>query len=101
MGSTDLRARIRDALDADTLNTPNIWWKHKRTADAARELLPLVLTELDRLTAERDELRNVLRRIAEWDCLNPPDRTLCADHPWLKKLVDTALDASSGGSEAK
>lgn len=41
--------------------------------------------------AERDKLRAVLRRIQQWDCLNPPDRNLCHDHPWLRRLVDVAL----------
>lgn len=36
-------------------------------------------------------LEEALRRIQEWDCLNPPDPSLCADHPWLKRLVDEAL----------
>jgi hypothetical protein len=34
-----------------------------------------------------------LESIAAWDCLNPPDPNLCADHPWLKRLVDDAIAA--------
>lgn len=34
-------------------------------------------------------LRDTLRRIQEWDCLNPPDPK--SDFPWLKRLVDEAL----------
>jgi hypothetical protein len=41
--------------------------------------------------AEVKRLREALRVIAEWDCLNPPDFELCADHPWLKRHVDAAL----------
>jgi len=66
-----LRERIKAALDEDAPNTPNIWWKHERLAKAARELLPLVLVELDRLTldlsfarAEVDVLRIQLATIA-------------------------------------
>jgi hypothetical protein len=54
---SDLRERIQAALNDDALNTPNIWWKHKRTADAARILLPLALAELAKITAELDKLR--------------------------------------------
>lgn len=38
-----------------------------------------------------NRLEAALERIAEWDCLNPPRPELCADHPWLKRLVDEAL----------
>lgn len=41
--------------------------------------------------AERDRLRAALKRIQEWDCLNPPNPDLCHDHPWLKRTVDDAL----------
>jgi hypothetical protein len=40
-------------------------------------------------------LEEALRKIQEWDCLNPPDPKLCADHPWLKRHVDAVL-ASCG-----
>lgn len=53
---SDLRERIRAAM-----NLPLGF-----SSVEARELLPLLLAEMDRLTAERDELLNVLRRIAEW-----------------------------------
>lgn len=45
------------------------------------------------LTRERDEARAALRLILAWDCLNPPDPTVCADHPWLRRLVDAALES--------
>ena len=44
-----------------------------------------------RLSEENERLRAALRQIQEWDCLNPPDPKLCADHPWLRRLVDDAL----------
>src|ERR1700690_526745 len=59
-----LRERIKAALDEDEPNTPNIWWKHERLAKAARELLPLVLAEMQNIaaiTAERDTYRT------EWE----------------------------------
>jgi hypothetical protein len=37
-------------------------------------------------------LREALLRIQQWDCLNPPLPELCGDLPWLKKLVDDALE---------
>ena len=72
---------------------------------------------LDALVAERDEwktrywthgdslsealaevawLREALLVIKRWDCLNPPDPKLCADHPWLKGHVDAALEGDKG-----
>ncbi len=47
-----------------------------------------------RLEAELAVAVATLRRIQQWDCLNPPDQNLCADHPWLKRLVDGALAPS-------
>ena len=47
--------------------------------------------EAESLGREADRLREALRVIAEWDCLNPPDFELCADHPWLKRHVDAVL----------
>jgi hypothetical protein len=43
------------------------------------------------LVAERNRLRAALELIQKWDCLNPPRSELCADHPWLKRLVDEVL----------
>jgi hypothetical protein len=37
-------------------------------------------------------MEQALRRIQQWDCLNPPAVHLCSDFPWLKKLVNDALD---------
>ena len=54
-----------------------------------------------RLTAESrvGELASALRRVQQWDCLNPPATHLCVDFPWLKKLVDDALDDASYEAE--
>ncbi len=54
-----------------------------------------------RLTAESrvGELASALRRIQQWDCLNPPATHLCVDFPWLKKLVDDALDDAAYETE--
>jgi len=48
------------------------------------------------LVAQADDAIATLRRIQEWDCLNPADPGLCADHPWLKRLVDDALARLDG-----
>ena len=37
------------------------------------------------------ELEKVMRQIQAWDCLNPADPALLADLPWLKKIMDDAL----------
>ncbi len=46
------------------------------------------------LIVERDDYRDVLERIRAWDCLNPPRSELCADHPWLRELVDRSLEGT-------
>ena len=48
--SDDLRARIRDALDADDHRYP-----HARMPGDVRELLPLVLAELDALKQDLED----------------------------------------------
>jgi hypothetical protein len=53
------------------------------------------------IIAERNDLRTALRTIQEWDCLNPPRADLLGDLPWLKRVVDAALqpDNSDRGAE--
>ena len=41
---------------------------------------------------EAERYRAALKRIQGWDCLNPPQADLCADLPWLRRLVDEALE---------
>ena len=31
------------------------------------------------------------RSIQQWDMLNPPRPEICADLPWLKRMIDEAL----------
>jgi len=62
---SDLRERIRAAIDEDALNTPNIWWKHKRTADVARDLFPLVLAELDAEEREKVAVHKQISQLEE------------------------------------
>lgn len=50
-----------------------------------------VTAESQKLLARNLQLEHVLRTIQKWDCLNPPNSELCADHPWLKQLVDEAI----------
>lgn len=49
------------------------------------------LVELEQMAADGERLRKALEQIAAWDCLNPPDRELLTDLPWLKNVVVTAL----------
>ena len=51
------------------------------------------LAALDLIEQRAADMEKALREIQHWDCLNPPDPNLCADHPWLKRLVDAALSA--------
>lgn len=55
------------------------------------EVAARLRAELAGIEQERVELVETLKIIQAWDCLNPPNPELCADHPWLKKLVDDAL----------
>ena len=48
--------------------------------------------------AEVERYRAALKRIQGWDCLNPPQSALCADFPWLRRLVDEALEPETKGS---
>jgi len=49
--------------------------------------------ERDAAVAEAERLRGILRRIGEWDQLNPPRPG--SDFPWLRELVDDALKGGS------
>jgi hypothetical protein len=49
--------------------------------------------------AEATRLRLVLVQIQDWDCLNPPDPRMCADHPWLRRLVDNTLSTRLDGAD--
>lgn len=57
-----------------------------------------LVAELRAARAEAARLRQALQAIQGWDCLNPPDPQLCADHPWLQRLVDAALTAPPGAA---
>jgi hypothetical protein len=49
---------------------------------------------------EAERYRAVLKTIQGWDCLNPPQADLCADLPWLRRLVDAALDPETKGPQS-
>jgi hypothetical protein len=51
----------------------------------------LFQTASHHLAMEAKHFRAALETIAGWDCLNPPQPELCADLPWLRRLVDQAL----------
>jgi hypothetical protein len=38
------------------------------------------------------KLEAALLKIQQWDCLNPPNPKLLADLPWIRAIVDEALD---------
>jgi hypothetical protein len=44
------------------------------------------------IIAERNDLRDTLRTIQAWDCLNPPRTELLSNLSWLKRVVDEGLD---------
>ena len=79
----------RNKVQADQLS------EERRAAEAERETINrewgVCASRMVAAEAEVKRLREALRVIAEWDCLNPPDFELCADHPWLKRHVDAAL----------
>ena len=74
--------------------------------DRSTQTLPTILEKLleeyrgskERLEEENKQLRaklatarTHLTTIGEWDCLNPPQKKLLSDLPWLRKVVDDAL----------
>jgi hypothetical protein len=72
------------------------------------EELAVALAEVEGLRSglafykpEAERYRAVLKTIQGWDCLNPPQADLCADFPWLRRLVDMALepDPTARGAE--
>lgn len=71
------------------------WPKHPGNVEAALERsgreIDRLRAEVSRLTEENRRLREALERIAAWDCLNPPDPSLCGDLPWLSDVVRAAL----------
>ena len=96
--SLDRLVAERDELER--LRKPLIVALAQAEAEVARlrEYADRMVVQVDELTEGRIErnaevarLRKALTVIAEWDCLNPPDSELCADHPWLKRHVDAAL----------
>jgi hypothetical protein len=72
---TEIEERIKTAYYWNVLAVPSL----------------VVDEDMEWLIEEVERLREVLRHIQVWDCLNPRDPKLCADHPWLKRLVDEAL----------
>lgn len=50
------------------------------------------LDERDEAIERAERFEKTLRTILEWDYLNPPQKELCHDLPWLRKLIEEALN---------
>jgi len=55
---------------------------------------------LDKARDRVGALEEALRRIQQWDCLNPPRADLLSDLPWLRGVVDAALAGAASEGEA-
>ncbi len=91
-------ATVRIATVLPDAPEPGDWLVKPLHRNAAQQLVEDANL---RLVAESrvGELASALRRVQQWDCLNPPATHLCVDFPWLKKLVDDALDDASYEAE--
>lgn len=73
-----------------TLSRRVFEWRQRITELEAA--LRQTVTEREAATNDIERLRTALEAIRRWDCLWPePRRELCADFPWLRRLVDEAL----------
>jgi hypothetical protein len=72
-------------------------------AAAEQEVARLIRTQdtlLERAAASEQDasrLREALQQIQSWDCLNPPRADLLADLPWLRRIVDAAMQKDAEG----
>jgi hypothetical protein len=69
---------------------------HVRTVNGGLSLCAWCLAQINGKNPETKRLRDALRVISEWDCLNPPATHLCADLKWLRQVVDAALANPAG-----
>ena len=67
------------------------WWGQFYAAVRDHRSGLILLAELQLQKELIEHMRKHLLMISQWDCLNPPNRDLCADHPWLRQVVDAAL----------
>ena len=54
----------------------------------------MTIGEADMLAAcflAANKVVEAARSIQQWDMLNPPRPEICADLPWLKRMIDEAL----------
>lgn len=65
------------------------------------DYFPLSHSDTVMLCKRLDAKDAALRKIQQWDCLNPPRPELLADLPWLKRVVDAALDDSQADGRAE
>lgn len=95
----DLRAALNDYEHAIQAGTDEGLLPEEE-AEASRELLRDATKQLDELVSQRGRYQKTLKRILQWDCLNPtPAVHLCADFPWLKSLVEAALADAPGTTQ--
>jgi len=71
----------------------------KLDRDVAVEEVNRLCRELGKRDSEIGRLREALRQISGWDCLNPPQAEILADLPWLRRLVDDALAPAESSSK--
>ena len=89
-----------DALDAWVMSDEyEQVLAHRKAAEIAlwdhpdiRADLAIVGAELREASERADRYERALRTIQQWDCLNPPNSSLLSDLPWLRSVVDDALE---------
>jgi hypothetical protein len=75
----------------------NVEWRHLedcRGASNPDEVCHCPLDPwkaLEEAQARDKAARDCLRRIREWDMINPPNRAVLEDGPWLARLIDAVL----------
>lgn len=70
----------------------------KRIVELQAELVSTRAAKIREFYPLAEAKADALRKIQQWDCLNPPRSDLLADLPWLKRLVDEALGDSQSES---
>jgi hypothetical protein len=92
------RGLVKDVLTLDmavffAVRAEQDWHAETRGRQIAAD------TDLAAERAAREEAEQALRTIQQWDCLNPPRADLLADLPWLRRVVDAALEQAGREGE--